>query len=126
MSRATAMASWSARVDLPIPGSPPTSTTEPGTRPPPSTRSSSARPLASRGAPTASTRPSGTALPAPGVGSRPSRSPTPADAAPGEAVASSTSESQLPQPGQRPSQRGCCAPHSVQAYTRRAFATPEV
>ena len=30
---------------LPTPGSPPTSTSEPGTRPPPSTRSSSSRPV---------------------------------------------------------------------------------
>ena len=33
-------------VDLPIPGEPPSSTSEPGTRPPPSTRSSSAMPVA--------------------------------------------------------------------------------
>src|SRR5215468_6130700 len=33
-----------------MPGSPPTSTAEPGTRPPPSTRSSSAMPVGSRGA----------------------------------------------------------------------------
>ena len=35
-------------VDLPIPGSPPTSTSEPGTMPPPSTRSSSEMPLEKR------------------------------------------------------------------------------
>ena len=34
-------AHWSRRVDLPMPGSPPNNTREPGTRPPPSTRSSS-------------------------------------------------------------------------------------
>jgi len=28
---------------------------------------------------------------------------------------SSTSDDQLPHSGQRPSQRGCCAPHAVQA-----------
>src|SRR6202035_3684844 len=37
-------------VDLPIPGSPPTSSTEPRTKPPPVTRSSSAIPEGSRGA----------------------------------------------------------------------------
>src|SRR5690625_2147204 len=42
----SAMASWacSNRVDLPMPGSPPSSTTDPGTSPPPSTRSSSLSP----------------------------------------------------------------------------------
>ena len=42
-------------MDLPMPGSPPTSTTLPGTRPPPSTRSSSAMPVAARGAASADT-----------------------------------------------------------------------
>src|ERR1700744_1152763 len=36
-------------VDLPIPGSPPTSRAEPGTRPPPQTRSNSLIPVARRG-----------------------------------------------------------------------------
>src|SRR5690606_23363151 len=39
----------SRMVDLPMPGSPPISTTEPLTRPPPSTRSSSEEPLGWRG-----------------------------------------------------------------------------
>src|SRR5690606_17211028 len=39
----------SKMVDLPMPGSPPISTTEPLTRPPPSTRSSSEEPLGWRG-----------------------------------------------------------------------------
>ena len=39
----------SSSVDLPMPGSPPISTTEPGTMPPPSTRSNSANPVGSRG-----------------------------------------------------------------------------
>ena len=47
--RATAAAACSISVDLPIPGSPPTSTTEAGTNPPPSTRSSSAIPAGARG-----------------------------------------------------------------------------
>ena len=47
---ARAAAAWSSSVDLPMPGSPPTSTAEPGTRPPPSTRSNSAMPVGSRGA----------------------------------------------------------------------------
>src|SRR5882762_3621037 len=36
-------------VDLPIPGSPPTSSAEPGTKPPPHTRSNSAIPVGRRG-----------------------------------------------------------------------------
>ncbi len=40
----------SSSVDLPMPGSPPSSSTEPRTRPPPVTRSNSAMPEASRGA----------------------------------------------------------------------------
>src|SRR5215831_5683007 len=39
-----------SKVDLPMPGSPPTSSTEPRTKPPPVTRSSSAIPDDSRGA----------------------------------------------------------------------------
>src|SRR5690606_18935190 len=38
----------SSRVDLPMPGSPPTSTTAPSTRPPPRTRSSSPMPVDTR------------------------------------------------------------------------------
>ena len=53
-ARARPAASWSASVDFPMPGSPPSSTTEPGTSPPPSTRSSSAMPVARRGTASAS------------------------------------------------------------------------
>ncbi len=42
---ATDASAWSSSVDLPVPGSPPTTVTDPGTRPPPSTRSSSASPV---------------------------------------------------------------------------------
>ncbi len=44
----SAATACSNSVDLPMPGSPPNSTTEPGTSPPPSTRSSSASPVGSR------------------------------------------------------------------------------
>ena len=61
----SASAACSSSVDLPIPGSPPSSTSDPPTSPPPSTRSSSAIPVDSRAAPrwrpTASS-PSGAAL----------------------------------------------------------------
>ena len=46
---AIAAAIWSTSVDLPIPGSPPRSTSEPGTSPPPSRRSTSAMPVGRRG-----------------------------------------------------------------------------
>src|SRR5204862_173878 len=45
---ASRAASWRSSVDLPIPGSPLNSTIDPGTRPPPRTRSTSVMPLASR------------------------------------------------------------------------------
>src|SRR5690606_14902764 len=45
---ARAPANWSRSVDLPTPGSPPSSTTEPGTSPPPRTRSTSDHPVAIR------------------------------------------------------------------------------
>src|ERR1700686_1775462 len=47
--RLRAAAACSISVDFPIPGSPPINVTEPGTRPPPKTRSSSAEPVANRG-----------------------------------------------------------------------------
>ena len=53
--RATAAAICSSSVDLPIPGSPPSNTAEPGTMPPPSTRSSSPLPLGMRSASAVST-----------------------------------------------------------------------
>src|SRR5713226_6200799 len=43
-----AAAACNISVDLPIPGSPPIRVTEPGTRPPPNTRSSSAEPVVTR------------------------------------------------------------------------------
>ena len=54
--RARRAAACSSSVDLPMPGSPPTRTAEDGTKPPPSTRSSSSMPIAARGG--------GSALPA--------------------------------------------------------------
>src|ERR1700754_735887 len=47
---ASAAAVWISRGDLPMPGSPPTSSTEPRTKPPPVTRSSSVIPEERRGA----------------------------------------------------------------------------
>ena len=53
--RAMAARACSRRVDLPIPGSPPSSVTEPATRPPPSTRSSSPTPTGRGAHPSLST-----------------------------------------------------------------------
>src|SRR6516165_11542264 len=44
------LVAWVNSVDLPMPGSPPTSSTEPRTKPPPVTRSSSTMPEDRRGA----------------------------------------------------------------------------
>ncbi len=93
-------------MDLPIPGSPPTSTAEAGTSPPPSTRSSSAIPVAARGG--------GSALPA--RGTKPSGRPAPAlPAGPGRAsVGSSTIVFQAPHASQRPAHLGKAAPQDWQ------------
>ena len=47
-ARASGAAAWIRMVDLPMPGSPPTRSAEPGTKPPPVTRSNSAMPLCVR------------------------------------------------------------------------------
>src|SRR6185295_14976090 len=57
-------AAWSRSVDLPIPGSPPTRTSEPGTRPPPKTRSSSSIPRRRRGMSASAMPARGSATPA--------------------------------------------------------------
>src|SRR5918992_1480878 len=67
-------------VDLPIPGNPPIRTSEPGTRPPPSTRSSSPMPVRRRWMAGASTSASRT-----GRRAWPPRTARPAPRAPGEA-----------------------------------------
>jgi hypothetical protein len=103
---ASPAAAWSSSVDLPMPGSPPRSTTDPGTRPPPRARLSSARPVSMRGtcsAPTSASRRTGGA---PAAG-------RPAGAAPGRA---SSSVFHAPQPGHWPCHFGVTAPHSAQAY----------
>src|SRR3954471_10356120 len=49
-ARASRLVACAKSVDLPLPGSPPTNSTEPRTKPPPVTRSSSAIPEGRRGA----------------------------------------------------------------------------
>src|SRR3989475_2700790 len=96
-----------------MPGSPPTSTTEPWTRPPPSTRSSSARPVVRRSASPAATATRGrTAAGARGLRAR------------GSATGSSTIAFHAPQPGHWPSQPEAGRPHSWQTQAvRRALST---
>jgi hypothetical protein len=55
--RCSESSACSSRVDLPMPGSPPISTTPPSTMPPPSTRSSSSWPVGVRAMSTASMSP---------------------------------------------------------------------
>ncbi len=89
---------WSTRVLLPIPGSPPISTSEPGTSPPPSTRSSSPMPVGRRSC--AASR-SSARRGASGAG------PSGARRAAVGGVSSATVP-HSPHDGQRPSQRGAC------------------
>src|SRR5690348_2244131 len=103
---------WSSTVDLPMPGSPPTSSAEPGTRPPPQTRSNSAMPLSRRATACATpSRPTKASL-------RPLPWPSPLGAL--SRAASSTSVFQPPQSSQRPAHFGCAVPHCWQ--TKRAWA----
>src|SRR5439155_20735430 len=87
-------------------GFPPTSTTEPGTMPPPSTKSNSARPVLHLGsAPLVRADRRTGGLPdvcRACLTARPPVRPT----------ASSTSVFHAPQPSQRPAHFGCSAPHS--------------
>ena len=78
-------------------------------------------PVAARGAAEASTSRSGTSFAAPARGIRGEQIAA-ALAAPGSPTGSSTRVFQPPHAGQRPSQRGCCAPHSLQTKTLRARA----
>src|SRR4051794_29580067 len=93
-----------------MPGAPPMSTSEPGTSPPPSTRSSSPMPVARRRTATAST-------------SRRARTaPVRAALAGPRATRSSAIVFQAPQPGHRPCHLGSAWPHSEQRKEVRARA----
>src|SRR5207244_4047592 len=92
----------------PTPGSPPTRTTDAGTRPPPSTRSSSGMPVAIRSASSASTS----------TRRRRGLAAAPADG--GATVDSSTSVPNSPHPGHFPNQRPEEYPHSGQEKTEAA------
>jgi hypothetical protein len=106
-------ATSSSSVDLPTPGSPASSTTWPGTSPPPTTRSNSPSPVAVRAVRSSSTS----------LSRRAGRSvPVPRDRGPGASPSPAGTCSTVPQPwhcGQRPTQRGCSAPHAVHPKTAR-------
>src|SRR5256885_6669477 len=110
-------AHWSSRVDFPMPGSPPTSTTDPGTMPPPSTKSNSASPVRQRSGRTVARLESWTGATSPALAFQPS------DLATDRPTASSTSVFHSPHASQRPAHFGWSAPHSVQRNTERALAT---
>src|SRR5437773_9227144 len=107
----------SSRVDFPMPGSPPTSTTDPGTVPPPNTKSNSSRPvfhLARAPLVRADKRTGGLADACRAcLTARPPERPT----------ASSTSVFHAPQASHRPAHFGCSAPQSVQRKTERPLDT---
>src|SRR5881396_1431355 len=105
----------SSRVDFPIPGSPPTSTTDPGTMPPPNTKSNSSSPVFHRSMTppcTSARRIGGTPVGRYVLAVLP---PLP----PYRPTASSTRVFHASQASQRPAHFGCSAPHSVQRNTER-------
>src|SRR5215218_10972357 len=101
-------------VDLPMPGAPPMRTSDPGTRPPPRTRSSSPIPVERRSTLGASTCPSAT-----GVSARPAERDGAAPPRPAGAAArfSSVIVFHSPQPGQRPCHFWLSWPQAVHAKT---------
>src|SRR5882762_9871630 len=108
-----------SRVDFPIPGSPPTSVTEPGTMPPPKTKSNSSRPVFHRSKLSDGTLDSWTGL-GPGDPFRRSIFPT------FRPIDSSTSVFRAPQASHRPAHFGCSAPQSVHRKTERPLDTGEL
>ena len=108
-------ATWSSSVDLPIPGSPPKSAIEPGTKPPPRTRSTSPMPVGRSARPPRSRR---TAI---GVNEA---IPAIARAADGARAVDrgcatvSTSVFHAPHDGHWPAHLGEAAPHCWQRYVR--------
>src|SRR5471032_2770356 len=114
----------SKMVDLPIPWSPPISTTEPSTSPPPNMRSSSVELVENRGI--SSTLTSARVLICACWPVQPAR-PLGAAAAPLSSTVS-TRVFQAPHSPHWPAHLGKVAPHSVQPYMRLAFAmtTPVV
>ena len=116
---ASAAAMASSRVDLPTPGSPPSRVTDPGTRPPPSTRSSSARPVGTGRAPPPSTAVMGAGR---AGGAEPAGEPPRRPAAGRRPRAPRRGVFHASHDGHRPVQRGALPPHSVHRWTVFTFA----
>ena len=112
-ARARLPSAIAVSVDLPMPGEPPSRTTEPGTTPPPSTRSSSPMPVLSRATSSARTSRSGTA--------RPGAAFAPPPRAVLAGATSSTSVFQSEQLGHWPCHLAVVAPHVEQVKTERAI-----
>src|SRR5579875_1163295 len=109
-------ATCSSNVDLPTPGSPASNVTEPGTTPPPSTRSSSSTPVGQCRALRGSIELIGTAAEAGATERR--ALPLTADS-----IATSSTVPQVPHSAQRPTHLAVTWWHSEQRYCERALAT---
>ena len=110
---------WSIRVDLPMPGAPPTSTREPFTAPPPSTRSSSPMPVENR----ISCPPSASFKWIAFTAWKDARLPSwPRPGRAFGAASCSTMVFHSPQAGQRPAHFGVSLPQAVQKKTLFGFA----
>ena len=107
----SAHTSWRRRVDLPMPGSPASSTTEPATSPPPSTRSRSGNPVRTRSISASPTEPSGSAAEGP--------------AATAGGRETSWTVPHPPHAAHRPSHWAACCPQSRHANTVVDLATAE-
>src|SRR5918995_5762319 len=121
MVRAMFAAACSSSVDFPMPGSPPSSTREPGTIPPPSTRSSSPIPVARRAVSEYWTSAYSCAPVEPPGSVYRWLSPPPGAAGDVSGTRSSTSEFHAPHSAQRPIHFGDCPPHSW--HTNRTFGS---
>ena len=98
---------------LPMPGSPPTSVTDPATSPPPSTRSSSATSVAEQATPAARPRRSASGTLRSAAGRSAARRPDDGRAT----GADSATEPHVPHSVQRPSHFGDCAPQVEHSKT---------
>ena len=112
-SAASRPSAWSSNVLFPMPGSPTRRVTDPGTTPPPSTRSSSANSVGSGAAAPDRTAPIGTGT-SPGPTSA-------AAAARATGAATSSSVPHSPHVGQRPNQRGDSPRHCRHLCTVRVL-----
>src|SRR4051812_43978073 len=116
-ARCKASSAWSRSVDLPMPGSPPISTTPPSTMPPPSTRSSSPMPVGCLSTSLASISDSTATADDFVSGAKRCRPAT------GDSATVSISVFQASQCGHLPSHLALVPPHSVQVKVVFSLAT---